>query len=90
MKMEKMNMPPRPYRWSVRLPLLQGWGLSIVTSQNNLLQQPVHEWDGYKSHEDHDGSDSDGCVFGRSFAQARCDEQVGRVIEDCIDARELK
>ena len=23
MKMEKMNMPPRPYRWSVLLPLLQ-------------------------------------------------------------------
>ena len=23
MKMEKMNMPPKPYRWSVRLPLLE-------------------------------------------------------------------
>ena len=23
MKMEKMNMPPSPYRWSVLLPLLQ-------------------------------------------------------------------
>ena len=24
MKMEKMNMPPRPYKWRVLLPLLQG------------------------------------------------------------------
>ena len=65
-------------------------GRNNVTSPDNLHDQPVHEWDGYKSHEDHDGADPDGCVFGRSLAQARRDEEVGRVIEDCIDARELK
>ena len=31
MKMEKMNMPPKPYRWSVRLPLLQIWGYNVTS-----------------------------------------------------------
>ena len=65
-------------------------GRNNVTSPDNLHDQPVHEWDGDESHEDHDGADPDGCVFGRSLAQARRDEEVGRVIEDCIDPRELR
>ena len=89
MKMEKMNMPPKPYRWSVRLPLLQIRGLLLLVP-NNHYHQPVHEWDGDESHEDHDGADPDSCVLGRRLAQPRCDEQVGRVIEDCVDAGELK
>ena len=61
----------------------------VITSPDNLHHQPVHERDGDESHEDHDGADPDGCVFGGSLAEPRCDEQVGRVIEDCIDAGEL-
>ena len=63
--------------------------IGIITCPNNLHHQPVHEWDGDESHEDHDGADPDGCVFGGSLTQPRRDEQVGRVIEDCIDAGEL-
>jgi len=35
---------------------------------------PVHKRDRNKGHENHDGSDSDCCVFGRSLAQTSCDE----------------
>ena len=106
MKMEKMNMPPRPYKWRVLLPLLQGhcevgdvlsfcheeYGLWTCHDMLliNLSLPPVHERDGHEGHEDHDGADADGGVLGRGLAQTGCDEQVGRVVEDRVDPRQLR
>ena len=47
MKMEKMNMPPRPYKWRVLLPLLQGHCevgdvLSFCHKEHGLLGMPRH------------------------------------------------
>ena len=56
----------------------------------NLSLPPVHERDGHEGHEDHDGADADGGVLGGRLAQTSCDEQVGRVVEDRVDPRELR
>ena len=55
----------------------------------NLSLPPVHERDGHEGHEDHDGADADGGVLGGRLAQTSCDEQIGRVVEDCVDPSEL-
>ena len=56
----------------------------------NLSLPPVHERDGHEGHEDHDGADADGGVLGGRLAQTSCDEQIGRVVEDRVDPRELR
>ena len=45
MKMEKMNMPPRPYKWRVLLPLLKGHcevgvAISFCHKEHGLLDMP--------------------------------------------------
>ena len=49
----------------------------------------IHKRDADKGHDDHDGPDADGCVLGVSLTQPRGDEQVGRIVEHCIDAGQL-
>ena len=58
------------------------------------MQRPpstsVHQRYGDKRHENHHGPDPDGGVLGGGLAQTSCDEQIGRVVEDRVDPRELR
>ena len=45
----------------------------------------IHQGDGDEGHDDHDGADANGGVFGVGLRQAGRHEQVGRVVEDGVD-----
>ena len=42
----------------------------------------VHQRDRDERHDDHDGADADGRIFGVRLREAGCHEQIGRVVEN--------
>lgn len=51
--------------------------------------RPVHEHDRNERHGDHDDTDADRRVLGDVLRQAGVREDVRRVVEDGVDARQL-